>query len=125
MAEAGQASQMTGYVVEHDEGLETELSKVMPGATWKTWEPVYSDPRAHGKLVLDLSKRLHDHLKTLPQTVGRVSSRRLKTDLKAEGVASQTWTRTLKKTLEGNLQWIQQGQSLERVAYTSPFPYRE
>jgi hypothetical protein len=86
---------------------------------------VYSDLIAHGKLVLDLSKRLHDHLKTLPQTVGRVSSRRLKTDLKAEGVASQTWTRTLKKTLEGNLQWIQQGQSLERVAYTSPFPYRE
>jgi hypothetical protein len=116
MGDAGQASQMTGYVIEYDEGLETELTKVMPGATWKTWEPVYADSVAHGKLVLDLATKLQGHIEKLPTSVGKVSSRRLRADLKAEAVASQTWTRVMKRALDGNPQWIQQGQSISRAA---------
>ena len=39
MDEPGQAGAMTGYVVEYEEGIEDELSKVMPGVAWKTWTP--------------------------------------------------------------------------------------
>lgn len=39
--EKGQARQMTGYIVEVDPEIETALSSVMPGATWKTWEPYF------------------------------------------------------------------------------------
>jgi hypothetical protein len=51
MGDPGEASATTGYIVEFEDGLEIELNKVMPGVTWKTWTPVYSDLLEHGKMV--------------------------------------------------------------------------
>jgi len=116
MAGQGQAQSMTGYVIEHEDGLETELNKVMPGVQWKTWEPTYADSVAHGKLVLDLSSRISKHLRALPETVQELSGRRLRADLRAGCVNRDTWSRAIRKTLAENHQWIQQGQSYRRAS---------
>jgi len=116
MEDQGQAGSMTGYVVEYEEGIENSLSSVMPGVTWKTWEPTYSDALAHGKLVVDLSDRLIRHLLKLPTDLPSISSRRLKVDLRANKVERMTWNRAVKKALVEIPQWIQQGQRLLRAA---------
>ena len=104
MSSPGQASSMTGYVIEYEEDFQEELSKVMPGAIWKTWEPVYADTLAHGKLVVDLAGRIQAVLKAHPEA--RLSSRKLKGLCHAEAVASKTWQRALKQAFQGNPQWI-------------------
>ncbi len=83
----------------------------MPGVQWQTWEPVYSDLRAHGRLVEGLVDRVQVVVKTF-QAGFKVSSRKLKILCHAEGVASQTWTRVIKRFLERNPQWKQSGSSL-------------
>jgi len=116
----GQARAMTGYIVEYDEEIENELSKVMPGVTWKTWTPLYSDPVAHGKTVHDLAKDVAQCLDQLPHETFKVSSRRLRSDLKAERVAKMTWNRAVKQACVINPQWNQRGQSLIRSLETVP-----
>jgi hypothetical protein len=111
MSEPGQASTMTGYVIEYEEGFKEELEKVMPGATWKTWEPVYADTLAHGKLVLDLSSRVHAVLKTFP-TGSRTATRKLKALCRAEGVDKNSWLRALNKATEENPQYILKDRSI-------------
>jgi hypothetical protein len=116
MDEPSQAGAMTGYIVEFDERIEEELSKVMPGVTWKTWEPVYLDLVAHGKLVLTLSQRVASHLTNLPPTTSKVATRRLKADIQAERVDKNTWLRAIHKAVGENPQWKLEDRSLLRLA---------
>lgn len=111
----GQASPMTGYIVEYDEGIETEISKVMPGVVWKTWQPVYSDLAAHGKLMLTVKETLIAHLKT-QSSHEDIILRRLKIGVKAVTVDRNTWNRALKQALIEIPQWKQQGQRLKWAA---------
>lgn len=114
MTQPGLANPMTGYVIEYEDGFQDELSKVMPGAAWKTWEPVYADTRAHGKLVVDLAARIQTALSTLPEG-SKLSCKKLKGLCHAESIASQSWLRSLKKALELNPQWIQVDQSISHL----------
>lgn len=115
MGAPGQASPMTGYIIEFEEGFEEELNKVMPGARWKEWEPVYVDKQAHGMLVLGLVDRIKKALETLPPGT-RVSNRRLKVLCQADKVNHNTWLRALKASLEGKDQYKQIDQSILKAA---------
>lgn len=115
MGSEGQALPMIGYIVEVEAGLETEMSRVMPGAVWKTWKPVYSNEIAHGQLLTTLQKRIETVLSTVSEP--SITCRFLKTTvLQSERVASQTWKIAMKRALEENPQWKQQDQSLKRAA---------
>lgn len=107
---------MTGYIVEFEDGLQEELNKVMPGVTWKTWRPVFSDLVEHGKLVGCLADKLSRHLHSLPTTVGKIATRKLKVDLHAEQVDKNTWLRSIHKSLAENPQWKLEDRSLLRLA---------
>jgi hypothetical protein len=95
MVDDGQAGRMSGYIVEVDPMIEEQLSVVMPGAQWHTWEPKYVVEA--GNLIETWVQRLRDYLDTLPSSVGRVSSRRLKQTLKAYQVAPRTWAEIIKR----------------------------
>ena len=99
MSAAGQADAITGYIIEFDEGLEGLLSKTMPGAVWKTWEPTYADAVAHGKLVSNLSQKLTKYLRDQPTDLAEVSSRQVWSDLKATKVPRESRSKASKTAL--------------------------
>ena len=108
-----QAKKMTGYIVEYDPAIETELSKVMPGAVWNTWSPVHSNSVVHGQLISALTTKIDTMLKGL--TLETVTIRSLKKSMGQSGMAFTTWQKALNKALEQNPQWNQHGQRLQRV----------
>lgn len=115
MGAPGQASPMTGYVVEFEEGFEEELSKVMPGVRWQEWEPVYVDKEAHGLLVLGLVDKIRRVLGCL--TVGEtISRRRLKAQCAAGRADHNTWLRAVIKAIEGKREYKPIAQSILKAA---------
>ena len=115
MGNDNEANQMTGYIIEAEEEIETALSSVMPGVVWKTWKPVYSDGVAHGYLLDTLKKRIGSALTTLAGD--SVTCRSFKTAvLKGEHVAAQSWKIAMSEALSENPLWIQQDQRLQRAA---------
>jgi len=95
VVDKGQAKSMKGYIVEVDPLVENALSQVMPGATWKTWEPVYMTES--GDLIGTWVELVSDHLATLSASTLKVSSRDLKKRLKAERLTPRTWTRVVQQ----------------------------
>lgn len=115
MTEPSQADAMTGYIVEYDEGIEAGLSSVMPGVTWKTWEPTYSDLIAHGKLVVNLADRLERHLKDLAIDLTEKSAKRVWSDIHATRYPRETRSKAVAKVEARNPQWKQVDQWFKRV----------
>ena len=91
----GQAGAMKGYIVEVDPLIEKMLDEVMPGARWHAWEAKYI--AESGNKVGTWAQRIQDYLDTLPESVGRASSRRLRTTLKAGKVNNNTWQRAIQE----------------------------
>lgn len=83
----GQARSMTGYIVEIDPEIETALSSVMPGVTWKTWTPFYM--QESDNLIDTWVGRVRKFLAELKDD--RVSSQTLKKSVHAEKVHPSTW----------------------------------
>ena len=79
---------------EYDQAIETELSKVMPGAIWNTWSPVYSNSVVHGQLISALTTKIDTLLKGL--TLETVTIRSLKKSIGQSAMAFTTWQKALK-----------------------------
>lgn len=123
----GQACRMTGYLVEVDPEIETALSSVMPGVSWKTWEPFYM--KESDNLVATWTGMVRKYLVGL--TKDRISSKMLKKVLPgADKVAPMTWTRIIQTVVENKhhlpnkgiplvdgvyLPWSLEGRSLVRA----------
>lgn len=115
MGSEGQALPMTGYIIEAESELETELSSVMPGAIWKPWEPVYSNAVAHGQLLEKTTGQADRAFKASKED--QTSIKKFKQSaLGSLKVSANTWRLSLKQALDQNPQWIQQGHKLKRVA---------
>lgn len=81
-------------IVEVDPEIETALSSVIPGVTWKTWEPFYMKESAN--LVDTWVGRVRKYLEGLAED--RISSQMLKKAIPgADKVAPSTWTKVLQK----------------------------
>ena len=116
---------MKGYIVEIDPQIETALSTVMPGVTWKTWTPFFM--QESDSLIDTWRGRVEKYLSETQED--RVSSRRLKAELKADKVAPDTWTRITrtvnrnvpKKESYGELRfwWSLKGGSFVRITAES------
>ena len=105
---------MTGYIVEFEDGLETELNKVMQGVTWKVWTPVYSDLVEHGKLTRSIADRLSQYLIQLPPGVPKVSSRRIWSDLGYQQVTRETRAQAARLAMGLCHLWSQDERSFSR-----------
>jgi hypothetical protein len=72
----GYARTMTAWLIHRDASIRVELSKVMPGAVWKTWEP------QHGTVtqgaVAGAAAQIADYLQGLPPETTKVSTRAVK-----------------------------------------------
>lgn len=112
MGDGGKALPMTGYVIEVEEALETELSKVMPAVKWERWESIHTKKTAHGVLQTSLVKQILEALTRSGSA--SLTSRWLKKELGVVGVFT-TWQKALKTALGQNHQWKQEGQRLIRV----------
>jgi hypothetical protein len=121
MGEAGQATAMTGYIIEFEEGLETELNKVMQGATWKEWKPVFSNPAEHGKLTRSIADLLKAYLIKLPADVSERSAKRVWSALDLQTQNRETRSQAVSLALSELPQWIQQDQWFRRSESTVRF----
>jgi len=113
----GQAHAMTGYIVEFDPGLETELNKVMPGVTWKEWKPVFSDLAEHGKATRDIVTRLQGHLEGIPEG-HKIASQRLRTETDCKALDRKLWERAVDLFIQENPQWKRVDKSLEKMRHS-------
>jgi hypothetical protein len=114
---------MTGYIVEVDPEIETALTSVMPGVTWKTWTPYFMEESDN--LIDTWRGRAEKYLEEL--TADRISSRGLKKAVHADKVAPMTWTKVVRKVCQTEphtlpkkdnmgkgVVWKMEGQSLVR-----------
>jgi hypothetical protein len=124
MGEAGQASTMTGYIIEFEEGLEAELNTVMQGATWREWKPVYSDLVEHGKTIRTLADRLDRYLRAIPEDVSERSAKRVWSDLGATKVPRETRSKAVQLMEERYPLWNQHDQWFRRSESTVTFSNR-
>lgn len=119
---------MKGYIVEIDPEIETSLSKVMPGATWTNWKPVFLPET--DSLVAQTKALIEVFLSTFEGN--KISSRKLKSTISQEKVSPRTWERAVKAfCLEphqgskkepvrgGAVRWKLIGQSLVKVSAES------
>lgn len=128
----GQAQPMTGYLVEIDPTIETTLNTVLPGVSWKKWQP-YFVPETEG-LIETWATKIQHYLNTLPQTQDTISSRRLKKEVQAEAVHPSTWKKIIQYVTSEKVtsskeknhmveclfhNWSLQGSSLQRIALES------
>ena len=74
--------------------IETALSSIMPGVSWKTWTPFFMEES--DSLIDTWRGRVEKYLEGLPMEEDRVSSQALKKDIRADKVAPMTWTRVLR-----------------------------
>ena len=124
MGSEGQALPMTGYIIEAEAELETELSSVMPGVVWKPWKPVYSNAVAHGQFISDLHHRTIQALSSL--AVDSIASKTFNAKVLHETkVPPQTWKIALRRALDESPQWIQRDQWIARRKPTGQFLYKE
>lgn len=115
MGDGGKALPMTGYVIEVEAALETELNKVMPGVKWERWESVHTSKTAHGLLHDFIQTRIEKSLDNL--AVDSLTCREFKGSVMGgELITPTTWKRVLKLALNQKTQWIQRGQRLYRIA---------
>lgn len=115
--EAGEAKPMTAWVMHKHRNIRDPLSRIMPGIRWQRWKPNHF-PTFEGSTE-DVAEKIAEHLRQLPETVSKISSRRLRSDLgMSKGqpafIADRTWTRA-RKMISELVPWETQGQSLVRL----------
>jgi len=106
---------MRGYLIHRDLALQGELSKVMPGAAWRTWEPKHQGGARKG-IIAATAAKIAEHLKGLPETVGRVSTRQLKVALGLTEVHANTLTAALREAMS-LVPWRMEGRSISRISF--------
>src|SRR5262249_5695774 len=110
--EDGKARPMHGYLIHRDIDLQAELSKVIPGAVWKTWEPKHGDPRKG--IIASTAARIADHLSQLPATTTKFSTRQLRADLGLTNIHTSTLKAAVREVVS-LVPWRSEGRSLTRL----------
>jgi len=110
----GKAEAMRGWIIHRDIEIQKTLSAVMPGAVWSEWTTDDQDIR--GGITSKTAHAILAYLKGLPQSVDKVSARKLKEDLGLANVVAKTFTRSLAVALSSVDGWQTEGRSLVRVA---------
>ncbi|WP_428661388.1 hypothetical protein [Reyranella sp.] len=110
----GKAEAMRGWIIHKDLEIQRTLSSVMPGAVWSEWAT--DDQGVRGNITSKTAHAILAYLKALPDSVDKVSSRKLKDDLGLANVVAKTFTRSLTVALSSVVGWQTEGRSLVRVA---------
>ena len=111
--EAGQARRLTGYILPKDASIQPVLSSVMPGATWRRWAPKHIEDAAVGAIATTTLKVV-EHLRALPASVDRISSRQLKEDAGLKAVPTRSFSEAL-VAVDSHIPWRRSGRSLVRT----------
>jgi hypothetical protein len=108
----GQAKAMTLHVI-HSRPLQKRLERVLPGARYQVWEPSFAT--ASDRETAPLAIAVQEHLRQLPETVRKVSTRQLKKALDVPAKLDRTFSRAV--ALIGRLgsEWTLEGRSMVRV----------
>ena len=91
----GKAGAQESWIIYHedsDHALTTMIKGCFPRCQWKTWPLKTVSRLDEVGLMQTVQDSIQRYLDSLPNEVERVSSRQLKRELKAEKVASRTWT---------------------------------
>jgi hypothetical protein len=96
---AGRAQPMNAWLIHEGADLRGLIDKVMPGATWRTWEAEHVKIKRKRKM----NRTIHaiaEYLEGLPASVTSISSRKLKEALNVKDTAETTWLRAGKEIEE-------------------------
>lgn len=117
----GQAKPMKGWIIHRDNGIQPLLSSVMPGVRWAQWEARHLvDPEGRQPgVTASTTARIVEHLKGLPQSVDRISTRQLKADAGLREVHPRTFTDAV-RLVPDHVPWLLVGRSLERAFEEEP-----
>ena len=110
------ARKMNAWFIDKD-NIKPLLDKVMPGATWLPWR---STAGVNVRKIAGLVEDIKAHLDGLPETVDKVSIRRVKADMgeRVQAVSPRTWTFALERYLDDGPPWRLVKSSLERWSET-------
>lgn len=90
------ARPMTVWLINKDRKVKAYLQQVMPGSSWKEWEPQYLLPKTKES---EVGRIIADYLNSLPSDQERISSLELKkrTGLTGTVIARNTYTRAARR----------------------------
>jgi hypothetical protein len=119
--EDGKARPMTLWLVDKDDGLRTEIDRLMPGARWTEWDGAYrkakssAKPRAETETDRAFLSVLR-YLQARPAAVTSVSTKRLwpKVD-PSEEVSRDVRLAAIERFHSATDGWVREGRSLVRV----------
>jgi hypothetical protein len=115
----GQAKPMKAWLI-HPRPLQQLLDPVLPGAKWVPWIPVHKGVLGDGE-VARMAVKVLDHLKGLPESVRKVSSRAVKEALKIAPEQESAFTRAVGRLDDLSAEWVRKGRSLVRSVDTFGF----
>jgi hypothetical protein len=120
---AGEAQAMNAWLIHEGGDLRELLGKVVPGATWRAWEPKHVKIKRKGKMNGTVHT-IAEYLKGLPESITRISSRELKKALNGASVSEMTWKRAGKE-IEGASggAWRFNERSFERVSMAAKYGF--
>jgi hypothetical protein len=108
----GKAGAMRGWVIHKDIAIQKTLSEVMPGVRWSEWTGNHGSQCGH--ITAKSAQAIADYLKGLPESVAKVSTRKLKDGAGLSGVVAKTFTRSLVDALR-LLPWHTEERSVVRT----------
>ena len=114
----GEAVAMKAWLIHYDTSFRKLINRVMPGVVWKEWEAKYL--QAKTSKIEDAARKIRGYLEGLSEEVRKVSTMKLKKEVGAKDIPSQTWKYALRSCLEETPYWTLEGRSVARIA--CPFP---
>ena len=109
--EGSQAKAMNVWLIHKDRAIADVIREVMPKVNWRDWEPIHL--MSQGK-VDSLKRSILGHLGTLPPSVLKVSTTRLKKALDLGDIPGRTFTLAVQAVSEEDTEWRLEGRSFVR-----------
>ncbi len=110
----GQAQGVEAWMLHHDPALREVLTRVLPGATWQTWETKHLRAMTE-EVVPGVAEKVIEYLDGLAEGVEKVSSQNLKKALDLGDLPRMTWSRTTQHVSEHSGTWRLDKKSFVRV----------
>ncbi len=114
----GEAVPMKAWLIHYETSFRKLINRVMPGVVWKEWEAKYL--QAKTSKIEDAARKIRGYLEGLSEEVRKVSTMKLKKEVGARDIPSQTWKLALQSCLEETPYWTLEDRSVARIA--CPFP---
>lgn len=127
----GKSRPMTLYLVDRDDGLRAEVSKLMPGARWVEWEGKYHRPKASTRAKTESATdrafvKVLSYLSSRPHHVESISIKRIWQKIDPDTLTSEKVRKAAAERFTSPVDgWTRHGRSLVRLSLASSLQAEE